>query len=345
MVVIMPFSYKDRTKEILTEIQSAYEKASSKVWYHNGSSAQDTLGFNIFKLLLEYIKAHPDQEVYNFMDFGSGNGSLGKSLKEMIEGSQHRLNKQYADEINKVLGGRKAEIRIFNLTGNGSADSVSSTGKEENEVPVIMYDCYGVKIEDVQDFLGKYLAGKFGLEEDIKFDVVVSKMTFVHLVDPIGTLQQVYDMLRTKSGILIADGIHYSASIPKEGPDSHDAVQDLQLMRSIELSGGKYLLKPDYSGHSKVIIERGGSSSNFGYEYKPECSSLLVADRGSTGTDCASYEITLSPLLDYPKDFASPGYHGDESLFRLVEPAFVWHEKYIPMEIAGASHPIEDSGN
>lgn len=119
------------------------------------------------------------QKEINILDVGAGNFSWGKHL---------------ANTINELLlDADNIHVNIISLTGEShKGEEVQQQGK------CTVYNFGSFKIEDLNDELEKK-----GLYLNNNVDLAVSQLTFIHLVDPLGTLQKVVNLLRPYTGLLI----------------------------------------------------------------------------------------------------------------------------------------------
>lgn len=79
----------------------------------------------------------------------------------------------------------------------------------------IQYNIGNFQIENMLEQFDALSSTDFPIKDlDKKVDVIFSSFTFIHLIDPLGTLIQAYSLLRPKTGCILMDGFYYS--IPKE---------------------------------------------------------------------------------------------------------------------------------
>lgn len=181
--------WTQRPSSINQSILKAFNQLASKdvsKWHYNGSKKYRICKIDEHALMKKIIQAAPvTQKDFYVLDIGAGDFQWSKSLADYLE-------KQL--DIPKDI-----KVHIFGVRGEKYlGDSVVETDLCK------IYNLGAFKIEE--------LFAKFKEQElDIKnkLDLVVSKWCFCHLVDPVGTLAQTYNLLRPKTGFLLVDGFMF----------------------------------------------------------------------------------------------------------------------------------------
>src|SRR3990167_8095058 len=113
------------------------------------------------------------KETFYVLDVGAGDFSWGKALVRYI---------------NKENLSPKIKVHIVSVTGE------KYKGVDIQEIGSCkQYNIGAFNIENIEDIFSK--SKEIGLK-DVKFDWIVSRYTFIHLVDPAGTFSQCYDLLK-----------------------------------------------------------------------------------------------------------------------------------------------------
>ena len=122
------------------------------------------------------------QSELNILDVGAGNFAWGRYLAKRINNFL-----QEKSTLNVI------HVNIISLTGEPcNNEEITQNGN------CTLYEFSGFKIEDLHTELEKrqlYLKNKI--------DLAVSSWTFVHLVDPLGTLQLLLNLMRPETGFLM----------------------------------------------------------------------------------------------------------------------------------------------
>jgi hypothetical protein len=143
----------------------------------------------IEKIILDnYAKGNKKM---TFMDVGAGNFSWGMAVAKFINSNMFFA---HLEEL---------EVTIYSFRGEGFRGE--GTQKESHMEEITVGRCQNIncgmfKIENMEEELKKR-----GIEIKGDVDLVVSAQCFRHLVDPVGTLLQIYNQLRDDSGLMFID--------------------------------------------------------------------------------------------------------------------------------------------
>lgn len=173
---------KKRPQEVQQAIDQAFEEnkiADPKSWLYNGSPYYGLFGIDEEKLV-DYLISLGKKDVY-IMDVGCARGRWGHNIKDLLE-------KKYKNNDIK--------FHIFSITGGNECEE--STYISDN---VILHQFNLFKIENIDEELAKR---NFDLKD--KVDVIVSRWTLRHLVDPFGTVERLYTLLNPSGGKLLSNG-------------------------------------------------------------------------------------------------------------------------------------------
>ncbi len=182
----------DRPEEVKLLQDKVFENIAFRVessWTYNGESLYH-MGAIDERLLITYlVKSAPQQKEFYLLDIGAGNFQWGKSMAEYINQAETiSLDKTF--HIISVRGERNlATERRYKGTQTGKC---------------ILYELGEIKIEDLEQELERH-----GLAVKDKLDVIVSRWSLRHLIDPLGTFKQAYDLVRPQKGFLLMDGFFF----------------------------------------------------------------------------------------------------------------------------------------
>lgn len=183
-------SYKDRTAEINLAIsrtfQAIADDTESRWSLYNGGSSYSICGIKERKLLRKIIiEASPEIKDFYALDIGAGDFEWGERLAVYLNARE---------DIPKDI-----TIHIIGIRGETNlGKAVEERGRCK------LYEFGQFQIETLMDEFQKH-----GLQLVNKIDMIVSRWCFRHLVDPLGTFIQAYDLLRPKTGHFLFDGFHF----------------------------------------------------------------------------------------------------------------------------------------
>lgn len=182
--------WEDRTPEINHSISRAFKAIVSDTnssWgLYNGSNIYAIGGVKEHKLMRKLIReAPPENKDFYALDIGAGNYQWGRELAKYLNAKK---------DIPKDV-----TIHIIGIRGETNLDkAVTELGCCR------LYEFGQFKIERLIDEFQLR-----GLQLANKVDLVISRWCFRHLVDPVGTFTQAYDLLRPKTGHLLLDGFFF----------------------------------------------------------------------------------------------------------------------------------------
>ena len=186
---------------------------------YNGRDEYHLLTLNEHLLIKKIILESPEQKEFYFLDIGAGNFQWGRKLCKF-------LNNQ-GDLPPDIT------IHILGIRGEGGI------GKRKTQGKCKVYELTAFKVENL---FSEFKNQGFDLEN--KLDLVISSWCFRHLVDPLGTFVQTYNLLRPHQGLLLMDGFFYQDKtgkiIDKDPGDESNAY----LVNLLVHSKAPFLLQP-----------------------------------------------------------------------------------------------------
>jgi len=244
-------SHQDRPAPLMQAIDRAFQKLSKEkrsTWLHNGEKGSYHL-FNCndeYQLIKQLILNNPTQKEFLFLDLGAGQFSFSQYICEQLE-------KEFC-----IPEGIQVN---FVSTRGESSDGPYQVIKTEK---CTQYNLSAFPVENLSDaFQTIRDAHPEFPEVHEQADIVVSSMTFTHLVDPLGTVIQAYDLLKPQTGYFIFDGFecallndHHASASQKDFFDGFDVHHNLYL--SLMVSGASVLINPSAQnqGLHQFILKR-----------------------------------------------------------------------------------------
>jgi hypothetical protein len=196
-------------QEIIQEFTNLSSQNFSSWGKFNGEKHYSLLGINEHLLLKQMIKdAYPQQKEFYVMDIGAGNFEWGRSIAGDINGDESIPN----DIVLHIIGIRAEK--------NTDPEKIQK-GK------CILYELGKFPIENMANEFHKR-----NYDFSQKIDIIVSRWTFVHFVDSLGTFIQAYNYLRPKTGVILMDGFRLLFEDTKPGEYRFQDVHDYDPMTS-----------------------------------------------------------------------------------------------------------------
>lgn len=274
---ITKFSYTDRPVVVQDHIDSSFDELSKLYtineinWSHAGSSKYGICGISEHQLIKRVIQEVPeDQKDVYVIDIGAGAFQWVEALKKSIE-----------EDRNFPLD---KKVHIIGVRGE------PYLGKRIIETDrTKLYRLGSFKIEEI--FIEFQ---KMGFSFEKVFDVAISSWTLRHLVDGIGTFEQIVNrLLRPGAGIFLFDG--FFIANPTERPCAilKSRIRLIQLLIDTKLpflwhpktaNGTEYefILKKTSHEDSILPIQYGGECQEInGRRYQCQSSTLAEIVRVS----------------------------------------------------------------
>lgn len=181
--------WTQRPSAIRTSISEAFDQLVYKEesdWFYNGSKKYRICKVDEHALMKKIIQQAPStQKDFYVLDIGAGKFQWSKSLADYLE-KQADISKDIKVHILGVRGEKYLGDRI---------------------VETALCKIYNLGAFKIEELFAKFKKQELDIEN--KLDLIVSKWCFCHLVDPVGTLTQTYNLLRPKTGFLLMDGFMF----------------------------------------------------------------------------------------------------------------------------------------
>ena len=295
--------YVDKTFE---KISSYKEKRAA--WNYNGRELYKPFNFNELKLFANFILGNPSQKEFYALDIGCGDGSWGKNCFEFIK-----------SQIEQGLLPSDARVHIVNLAGEPYPDEILKEGRH------ILYQYGAFKIENIEEEFKKR-----NIFQGIKFDFIITQMCFRHLVDPVGTFEQVYNLL-TLNGFLFIDKffIFYDKDNYSRYVENQDA---LNHMLFLFLSTGSPFLVESHNrqgglGKQNFLIKKAFAKAwEMPLSYVSAEEKDLQPGLNSMANYCIRFKAPVSEreIVMIPYNLRDFVLYGDEELYKKLDEIDAW---------------------
>ena len=290
--------HETRSERLQTDIKDAFDKISSRkeakeTFHFYGSDYYGFLGIDDNAFFDRILKESPtEQENFYVLDVGAGDFSWGKALVRYI---------------NKENLSPKIKVHIVSVTGE------KYKGVDIQEIGSCkQYNIGAFNIENIEDIFSK--SKEIGLK-DVKFDWIVSRYTFIHLVDPAGTFSQCYDLLKP-GGFISMDGFPINYHNHPKITRRNSIVEFLQDV------GEPYLIR-DYGsdrGFYQFLLKKTSENPSIPMQYADSVGWTEIANTAPHAV--ASFTKLTLPLnwdtIHSPDEYVSdytPRFYGDQKLF------------------------------
>lgn len=199
-----PLDWRDRRDFMQDEVRRAFQNCNSKslnAWQYKGDASYKIGNINEFALIKSIIKNNPDRKAFYFADIGAGNFALSRGLVEKINADP---------EVSQDV-----IVHIISVTAEPNRSPLNATSGKCRT-----YELSDFKIECMEDEF-KRVAMEKTLGFDLKnfCDGIFTRWCLIHLIDPLGTLVQMINMLRAETGLLLADGFKFTLNETMRGED------------------------------------------------------------------------------------------------------------------------------
>jgi SAM-dependent methyltransferase len=200
--------FEDRPQDVKDAIQNIFNSLALKersTWsgFNGGEKRYYICATDDYKLITKIVESNPQQTEFTVLEIGAGDFTWVRSLSTFLNDTGNFSAKKF---------------NIYGLNAEGTARV-----EEMNNVKLHYYG--GFKSEDlILSFKEK------GIELDQKVDFIISRWSLRHMVDPVGTVQQAFSLLKI-NGLLLVDDFYTplfynGASIDTE---FHPAVKEYHL--------------------------------------------------------------------------------------------------------------------
>jgi hypothetical protein len=180
----------ESVKKLITQTFEEITRDTESKWFFNGGKTYAICGIDEFPLIRDIIKNAPYKKDFYIMDVGAGNFQFSKEMSRLI--NKDVANKNIRNDIKVHIIGLRGELNLE---------------KEVYEEGVCqVYNFGAFPIENLREALAER-----GLK-DIKLDFAISQWALRHLVDPVGTVVQLHELLSTgpNTGYFLFDGFFYN---------------------------------------------------------------------------------------------------------------------------------------
>lgn len=236
----------DRPEELRAAITNKYQalvNRGSLSWSYNGADKYRMAGVDDDAVVKKLVDTYPHQKVFNFLDVGAGDHSWAKAR---------------VTYLNSEFSGQGIYFNIFSLTG----DNYKEDGYEERagvnvvEEQIGVCSLYKLSAFPVENLIEKLKElGYFEMLSN-HVDLTVSAFTLMHLVDPVGTFLQMYNLARPNQGLIFIENFFRMGS--------HDNVPVQTFLGETQLEFFKSY------GHDSFVVRRGDEEGKFPYKYEIE---------------------------------------------------------------------------
>ena len=219
----------DSVNKAIDEAFSKISQNKTSNWrLHNGSHSYGLLNIDEISLITKIILNAPEQKDFYFLDVGAANFELCQAIGDYFQKKP-------------CLEGKC--LHLFGVRGESGKD----IEKTQGHCKLYFLTCF--KAENIYK---EFIERKFDLKN--KFDFVTSNWCLRHFADPVGSLLQIYRLMRPNTGLFSTSGFYLDVNNNK-APEAGNAVHMLLfflcfskipfLVRNTQSdkSGGYYLLQ------------------------------------------------------------------------------------------------------
>ncbi len=317
--------WEQRPLEVQSKVDETFDAMASRKesgWLFNGADKYGICNVDEHTWFVTLIKKECSQR-NNFyaMEIGAGNFSWSKAL---------------ANTINQDTSlPENITVTILSLRGEQNPDQESiQDGKCH------LLNLGAIKIEDLVDTLTHK---SYWFQERV--DLIISRWTFCHLIDPVGTLDQAFRYLRAETGLLLMDGFFFLYNNQNYEEISHNTKQqrdgngddwNLNIVQLFLASRIQFIMKPqlwkEAELHQFALKRKNNQFPNFPLEYEAlQCCNPGFMEKHITQFKGNYPDI---PNVNMPKPYAEfcneIGVCGDRNLFQELIPSIPYAIHYLP---------------
>lgn len=218
-------SISQRPQDAQDAIEQSFQElleapAGVSAWGYNGEEKYEIFGDD-HRIAQKIITEAPlTQTEFYFMDIGAGDFQWGRSLAQFINSLDLNTKREVRAHIIGIRGERTL------------GEEIQKSGR------CTLYEFGGFAIENLLSIFNQKLPGIEG-----KIDMVVSRWTLRHLVDPVGTFVQFYNMLRPGTGMAFFDGFLFSVISNGENPKEITWNDNSYTKNLLALIGSPFLIQ------------------------------------------------------------------------------------------------------
>lgn len=295
------------------QVQAAADRAFENIknvnndeWFYKGTDYYTLLDLDEDKILKNLAYESRGKKDIYIIDVGCAGGNWGRRMMNALQG-----------EVYKKSGKR---FHIFSVTGGKECEDIVQ--KKEH---VTLYQFNQFKIENLDE---EFSRRGFDLRD--KVDLIVSSWTLRHLVDPFGTLKQMYNLLTPSQGKLMSNGFLFmfnDSTKVESFPLSNENIlvhsnatilfKDLRSGRDV----GQFLLVRNDENELKIPLEYTDKVYPIGYGFQNESYVVTVYSRGSNPSFDQDY------IDDDRRLYCNKGDQRCKKLYRYLSDQRLFYEK------------------
>jgi SAM-dependent methyltransferase len=313
-----------RPTEIVEKISILYQDINSRNidamrWgVYRGSNNYHLLEIEDQKLIKKIILHAPhEQSEFYFLDIGAGDFSWSVNVESFIR-------------INPLICKGKT-FHIISMVG----ETVTDRTEEETLSKRVYNYCRSLFSSDAK--INQYRFGSFKIEEihleltrrgldlENRVDLIVSRYCFRHLVDPMGTFAQTYNLLKPRSGLALMDSFVYDFETASPQNTLSRMIQILRLTKSPFLirsakatrTVSQFILKRDSDRPCLLPIDYHSINTNpkIGRSFDAASSCICIYKKTSSEDD--SWVSDYNSWCDFAC-FCDKILYGDKNLFDFL---------------------------
>jgi ankyrin repeat protein len=316
-----------RVKEAIDDTFLPLSQGVAGHWNYNGKPAYRLCHINEHQWLIELIKKEgANRKSFYVLDVGAGDFSWAVGCANAINADPKILN----DII----------VYIFSVRGESNPthqDEHRRMGKCE------IFNLVKFKVEEL--FWEFKTNRKFDLEN--KVDLIVSSWCFRHLVDPLGTWEQLLKLLRENTGLLTMDGFFFLFKDQTMDDDRDSNVNMIHLLK--DTKNIRFIMNSFSGGRSQnhFALKKSSNDTQVPYSY---CQGLSKASHWQIFSECVTmFNREVEPgskVINFPRN--DDKYYGDKALFDELKQNHLGKlAKYFPIEREGklSIHEAVQSNN
>ncbi len=229
----------DRPFDVREKIDEAFlslSQQANSTWNCNGNEATyDMLQFNEHTLVRHLILNSANQIEFNFLDLGAGNFGWGKALTTFLDQDKDvQIHLTTTDAVINIIGVRREQH---------SDAPCMSVGQ------INRYEFGGFKVEEIASEFANERFAPHGFNGK-KMDMIVAHFCLHHLVDPLGTFLQTYDMLKL-NGWLFFNNFFFRTTDENTSKDSKLIDRTFEIL---DYTGASFIMKPLINMRKHEII-------------------------------------------------------------------------------------------
>ncbi|HXW52479.1 MAG TPA: hypothetical protein VEL47_00110, partial [Myxococcota bacterium] len=205
------------------------EVAKSKTgWIEGGKDVYYFLQAATSEFITALIKDRPEQKEFFLLDLGAGLFQWGDGMATAIN-----KRKDLPADIT---------VHILSVVGEDFGKDYSKESPERNG-KCIVYKIGKFPIENLIEAFKEILPVLKLDPKSVMFDLIVSQWTFLHLIDPLGTLVQAYNLLRPTTGLMLMHGfpVFFESAHLEQKPESSRALKE-SVVDALALGNGPFLV-------------------------------------------------------------------------------------------------------